>query len=283
MTTEEARGIRLHSQQLLDPQFARPEDVVGWLGMMQAQDYSQFRWAIGMRLKEPKMETVKDSFSSGRIVRLHLLRCTVQTVTAEDYPWLLELCRDRNLCTIQSWPSYKRADFSETYYKETTDALREMLANGRSMTKKRIGEELARLGMPGDNDHVHQVLLRGEIEGLLYSGEMQGRNATWTLARHTAVCPPLSHNEALRVLARKYFRSHSPAGFEDFCWWTGLPVTQNRMAMQHMASELEEVKVNNQTMYVHKDAVPHESANMKTVHLLPSYDEYLIGYKSRCP
>ena len=281
MTADEATAVRLHCQQLLDPQFSRAEDVVGWMGMMQAQDYSQFRWAIGMRLKEPKMEAVKDSFSSGSIVRLHLLRCTVQTVTADDYPWMLELCKERNLSTIKSWPSYKRADFSEQYCLEAADALREMLAGGRSMTKKRIGEEMSRLGLPGDSDHLHQVLLRGEIEGLLYSGEMQGRDATWRLAQHENVCPQLSRDEALSVLARKYFRSHSPASFDDFCWWTGLTVAQNRRAMQLIATELEEVRVNEQTMFIYKSACRQQATIEKSVHLLPPYDEYLIGYKSR--
>lgn len=297
MTTEEAMAIRLHSQQLLHPLFASAEEVVGWMGMMQAQDYNQFRWAIGMRMIEPRMKAVNDSLSSGRIVRLHLLRCTVQTVTAEDYPWMLELCKERNLSTIKSWSSYKRADFSEQYYEEATDALKKILADGKSMTKKRVGEELSRLGLPGDNDHVHQVLLRGEIEGLFVSGEIQERDATWTLAdnrfrnlegyktdtnilnkeRHSK----LSVDKALFALARKYFRSHSPASFEDFCWWTGLPITQNRKAVQLIASELEEVRIGEQVMFVYKSAEPLQTTNEKSVLLLPPYDEYLIGYKSR--
>ena len=297
MTIEEAMAVRLHCQQLLNPQFASAEEVVGWMGMMQAQDYNQFRWAIGMRMKKPRVNTVNDSLSSGRIVRLHLLRCTVQTVTAEDYPWMLELCKDRNLNTIKSWPSYKMADFSKQYYEEATNAIKEILAGGKSMSKKRIGEELSHLGLPGDNDHVHQILLRGEIEGLFVSGEIQGRDATWTLAdnrfrnlekyktdtnilnkeRH----PKFSADEALSALARKYFRCHSPASFEDFCWWTGLSVTQNRKAVQLIASELEEVKIGEQVMFVYKSAEPLQTTNEKSVLLLPPYDEYLIGYKSR--
>lgn len=297
MTVEEAIAIRLHSQQLLCPQFARAEEVVSWMGMMQAQDYNHFRWAIGMRMKEPGMKAVNDRLSSGKVVRLHLLRCTVQTVTAEDYPWVLELCKERNLSTIKSWPSYKRAEFSEQYHEEATDAIKGILAGGKSMTKKRIGEEMSRLGLPGDNDHVHQILLRGEIEGLFVSGEVQGRDATWTLAdnifrniegyktgvnfQNKELYPQFSVDEALSALARKYFRSHSPASFEDFCWWTGLPITQNRKAVQLIAPELEEVKIGEQVMFVYKSAEPLQTTNEKSVLLLPPYDEYLIGYKSR--
>lgn len=303
MTTEEAIATRLRSQQLLDSQFEKAEDMVGWMGMIQAQDYRHFRWAIGMRMKKPKREAVADSFASGKIVRLHLLRCTVQAVAAEDYPWMLRLCRDRNLSTIKSWPSYNKTVFSEQYCQETTEALKEMLAARNSLTKKRIGEGLARLGLPCDSAHLNPVLLRGEIEGVLVSGDMQGNEATWALAdrklQNVQGQGPepfrLSTEEALSLLARKYFRSHSPASFEDFCWWTGLPVGQNRTAVQLIAPELEEVDVEKQAMFVYKSqsaeagmapignriAKPGQDVNDRSVILLPPYDEYLIGYKSR--
>ena len=293
MTREEAISMRLCNQQLLASQFEKPEDVVDWMGMMQAQDYMQFRWAIGMRTREPKMKAVKDSFSSGKLLRLHLLRCTVQTVTAEDYPWILDLCRERNLRTIQSWPSYTQTDYSEQYHQEATEALKEILSKGRcstdnqgitslsgatSLSKKEISEEMGKLGLPSDTAHLNQILLRGEIEGLLCSGEMKGKDATWTLvANHANV---ISTTESLALLARKYFRSHSPASFEDFCWWTGLTITQTRQAIEQIAPELEEVQVGEQEMYIYK--TPSYCASQeKSLHLLPPYDEYLIGYKSR--
>ena len=307
MTREEAIAMRLRNQQLLAPHLEKPEDVVGWLGMMQAQDYTQFRWAIGMRMREPKMKAVKDSFSSGRLLRLHLLRCTVQVVTAEDYPWMLELCSERNLRTILSWPSYNQTDYSEQYHQEATEALKEILSKGRctannqeatstnatiSLSKKEISEEMSKLGLPSDTAHLNPILLRGEIEGLLCSGEMKGKDATWALAANNANV--ISITESLALLARKYFRSHSPASFEDFCWWTGLTITQNRQAIKQIASELEEVQVGKQEMYIyqaplycaslersqHIDSIKTDNQE-HSVHLLPPYDEYLIGYKSR--
>ncbi len=312
MTREEAIGLRLHNQLLIGSQYEKPEEIVEWMGMMQAQDYNYFRWAIGMRMKEPKMEAVKESFSSGKIVRLHLLRCTVQAVSAQDYPWLMQLCRERNLNTIKSWPSYNQANFSEQYYQEGTEALKGILAHNLSLTKKGIRVEMEKLGLPSDIAHLNQILLRGEMEGLVCSGEMKGKDATWALAEERLKAlgvsePQLSETETLALLARKYFRSHSPASFEDFCWWTGLPISQNRKAIEQIASELEEVQVkdslpngNKQTMFVYKgltskgqeyikDALKNDALEQhptgttedKSVILLPPYDEYLIGYKSR--
>ncbi len=296
MTREETIGLRLHNQMLIGSQCEKPEEIVEWMGMMQAQDYNYFRWAIGMRMKEPKMEAVKESFSSGKILRLHLLRCTVQAVSSQDYPWMMQLCRERNLNTIKSWPSYNQTNFSEQYYQEGTEALKGILAHNLSLTKKGIGVEMEKLGLPSDTAHLNQILLRGEMEGLVCSGEMKGKDATWALVEERLKVlgvsePQLSETEVLALLARKYFRSHSPASFEDFCWWTGLPISQNRKAIEQIASELEEVLVedlpngNKQTMFVYKgqeyeEWISKEQEN-KSVILLPPYDEYLIGYKSR--
>lgn len=301
MTREEAMATRLQNQQLSDSLFEKPEDIVGWFGMMQAQDYRQFKWAIGMRMKAPSREVVTSSFTSGNIIRLHLLRCTVQVVTAHDYPWMLDLCKERNLSTIKSWPSYNKTSFSEQYFQEATEVLKHILYIKHSLTKKGIGEELSKLGIPCDTAHLNQLLLRNEIEGVLVSGDLKENNATWALAEiklskvnaRSSHHLHLSTDEALSLLAHKYFRSHSPATFEDFCWWTGLPISQNRRALQLIAADLEEINVESQNMFVYKplSLVSHNVNNIvagskpdnlnKALVLLPPYDEYLIGYKSR--
>ena len=290
MNRNDAATMRLASQGLSQSRFRNPEDVVDWMGMVQAQDYSQFRWAVGMRTEKPKIDAVRDAFSSGKILRLHLMRCTIQAVTPQDLAWMRELCREKNLRTIQSWSSCNQIEFSDQYYNEGTEALKEILASGKSLCKAEISKELARLNFAADTTHIRQLLLRGEIEGLLCSGKMKGKDSTWALAsertknfpQHT----PSSQSEALGLLARKYFRSHSPAGFEDFCWWTGLTIAQNRKAVEQIATELEEVQVEGQKMFIYNgspgicDCTTH-TAQEKNVMLLPPYDEYLIGYKSR--
>jgi len=46
-------AIRLLNQQLIAPQFSRPEEVVNHFGAMQAQEYRMMRWAVEMRTKRP--------------------------------------------------------------------------------------------------------------------------------------------------------------------------------------------------------------------------------------
>ena len=275
--------MRLSCQQLVNPLFDSPEEVVDWMGMVQAQDYSYFRWAVGMRTRNPSLKALKESFSQGRILRVHLLRCTVQAVTPQDYVNLVSLCRESNLRATRSWAKQIGEEYSEQYYSEGLDAVREILTGSKSFTKKEIATRLDILGIPSDTARVKHLLLRGEIEGILCSGEMSGRDATWALSSEAlkgADIQPLSPDEALAGLARKYFRSHSPASLEDFHWWTGLPLNRCRRAIESIASEFEETLVEDQRMFIHPALRPIAPLPPEVL-LLPPYDEYLIGYKSR--
>ena len=248
---------------------------------MQAQDYNYFRWAIGIRQRTPQLVGLQKAFAKAELLRLHLLRCTVQVVSHTDIGWLLPLCKERNLRTLQSWHKSINVSFSESYFEEITRAMQELLAGGKSLPKKVIAERLTYLGFLLDDRLLTSLLVRMEIEGLLCSGEMQGREATWALLseRVPTICS-LTPDEALKQLALKYFRSHSPASLEDFVWWSGLPKTQCRKALALIAPEIEEIKVEEEMMYLYHNTLDCPDY-AKMVLLLPPYDEYLIGYKSR--
>ena len=281
MNKQQAIQIRMLNQQLLSPLYERPEDIVAWQGAMQAQDYNYFRWAIGIRQRMPQLVRLQEAFAKAELLRLHLLRCTVQVVSQTDIGWLLPLCKERNLRTLQSWHKSINTLFSENHFEELTQALQELLAGGKSLPKKAIAEELTSLGFLLDDRLLTFLLVRSEIEGLLCSGVMQGREATWALlSERVPTIYSLTPDDALKQLALKYFRSHSPASLEDFVWWSGLTKTQCRKALALIAREIEEIKIEEEMMYLyHKTLDCPDYAKM--VLLLPPYDEYLIGYKSR--
>lgn len=278
--------LRLANQRLTGSTLVSTSELVRWMGMVQSQDYKHFRWAIAMRLREPRLRAVSDAFASGDVLRQHLFRCTVQTVCREDLPWMAALCRERNLRTIQSWPSYNLTEFSPQYLQEATDALRTLLQGGKSLTKAEIGQGMEQLRMPSDTPHLNQLLLRGEVEGVVCSGVLRGKSSTWALASErmqgVSATTAISEEEALGLLARKYFQSHSPASFDDFCWWTGLTRAQCRKGVERIAPCLQEIEVEGHPMFLYQASgtLPAPPPD-KAVHLLPPYDEYLVGYKSR--
>ena len=83
--------IRLRSQQLVNPAFNDPKELVAWMGALQGQEYSMAKWAVGLRLKNPDIRKVEAALEKGEILRTHVLRPTWHLVVAEDIRWMLKL------------------------------------------------------------------------------------------------------------------------------------------------------------------------------------------------
>ena len=45
--------LRMLSQGIAGPRFERPEEVVEWMGAMQAQEIRAAKWAVGLRIAKP--------------------------------------------------------------------------------------------------------------------------------------------------------------------------------------------------------------------------------------
>jgi hypothetical protein len=89
----------------------------------------------------------------------------------------------------------------------------------------------------------------------------------------------LTRHKALAELAKRYFTSHGPATLQDFIWWSGLLSKDAKAGLEAVKSSLISETINGKTYwsFPSKQAV-HSSP---TAHLLPSFDEYLVGYKDR--
>ena len=61
--------IRVASQQLEQPRFESPKELVSWMGAIQAQEYEMAKWAIGIRLRSSSLEKVNEALYKGDILR----------------------------------------------------------------------------------------------------------------------------------------------------------------------------------------------------------------------
>src|SRR6185369_7408990 len=82
---------RLYNQQLSNNDFRTPQDLVSWMGAMQAQDYNMSKWALGIRLKNCTIRKVENALDEARIIRIHVLRPTWHLISPEDVYWMLDL------------------------------------------------------------------------------------------------------------------------------------------------------------------------------------------------
>src|SRR5574338_571445 len=98
MTNPIVARRRLRAQQLTEPRFSTPAEVVGWIGALQAQDYPAARWALAQRCDPPlTAEAVDRALDEGSILRTHVLRPTWHFVTPRDAAWMLALTGPRVL------------------------------------------------------------------------------------------------------------------------------------------------------------------------------------------
>lgn len=273
--------IRLQNQQLSTPLFRHPKELVSWMGAMQAQDYTMVKWAVGMRLKSPGIQAVEKALHQGEILRTHVMRPTWHLVAAEDIRWMLKLSAQRIKSANDSYAKGHGLEITEQQYERSYTILGNILSGKRSLTKQEIAEHFERSGLLADNYHMTRFMSRAEVEGIVCSGECRGRQHTYALLdERVPPTPELAKEEALARLATAYFRSHAPATLQDFSWWSGLPLTEARQAISLIEPELMSEQWHSQTWYIH-DSCRTLGKATDSLHLLPSYDEYLIGYKDR--
>src|SRR5262245_26725531 len=86
---------RLHNQRLAGTGFDRPGSVVAWMGAVQAQDYLGSLWALGLRMKTAREETIEQAIADCAIVRTWPMRGTLHFVAPADIRWMLALLTPR--------------------------------------------------------------------------------------------------------------------------------------------------------------------------------------------
>ena len=137
--------IRLRTQQLVNPAFNDPKELVAWMGALQGQEYSMAKWAVGLRLKNPDIRKVEAALEKGEILRTHALRPTWHLVVAEDIRWMLKLSARRVRLAYDSY--WKNHGISEELHVKSLEVIVRALEGKRYLTRQEIGEELNRAGV----------------------------------------------------------------------------------------------------------------------------------------
>ena len=274
-------AIRLLNQQLVAPQFSDPAEVVSHMGAMQAQEYRMMRWAVEMRTRKPSARAFKAAFDSGRILRLHLMRGTWQLVTAEDYWWMIDLCAPKALAVIRGWMSSNRISIPDEELVSIRDILAQTAADKGSMTKEDFVEALAARDIRMDEHRLSYHIRMAEISGTLCSGDLVPMKATYALtADKVRPREKMDRDEALMRLTRKYFQSRQPATLEDFVWWSGQNISDCRKGIALLGDSIHVERYQGRDFYLTDNCRTRGFRGGKYL-LIPPYDEYLIGYKSR--
>ncbi len=279
MTSPEIAQRRLRRQRLAGAPFARPEEAVQWLGAVQAQDYAGAKWALGLRSRGTTSAAVDQALAAGAFLRTHVLRPTWHLVSAADIRWLLMLTAP-HVHAVNA-PYYRRVGLDDDLFRRSNAALARALEGGQQRTRAELIAELQQAGFVTDALGYLYLLMHAELDAVICSGALRGKWHTYALLEERAPqARTLERDEALAELTTRYFTSHGPATLNDFRWWSGLPATAVRRAVELVKGRLRQELVDGET-YWDAPTPPLVAPASPVAHLLPNYDEYLVGYRDR--
>ncbi|HKA69104.1 MAG TPA: winged helix DNA-binding domain-containing protein [Actinomycetes bacterium] len=285
MTDEGVRLARAAAQLLHRPdRTPRVADLVHRLLAIQAQDITAARLALRARARGRTAADVDAAISDRSIVRTWGPRGTLHLIATTDVGWLTGLFGPRRV----SNPLRRLAQEGVSgTAPELVEAVGHALSGQGPLTKSELGTRLAAAGLPARGQGIVHLAALGAFHGLVVLGPDRAGKPTYVHATDwlgTAVALRPNLDSALAELARRYLRTRGPAEPADLAAWSGLPLRDAAAGWAAIGSELVEVTHHGRTLYRLRGSAPTTTAAgaaAEAVRLLPAFDEYLLGWRSR--
>jgi hypothetical protein len=320
VTPDQLLARRLAGQHLTGRPWRDPAAVVAGLGAVQAQEYAQSLWAVGLRAGQPSAAAVEAAIERGEILRTWPMRGTIHLIPAADARWMVDLMAGRR--ARQAAGVYRKIGLTDDVFARAASVVTDALSGGRRLRRAELYALLSEHGIDcsasahgGRGGHILGYL---SMTGLTCLGPLDGRQPTVALLADWAP-RPRHPQDPVAELALRYFTSHGPATVKDFGWWSGLTLAEIRPAIERAGTALASTELDGQ-QYWHAAALPtsdrHAALETDTAEtdtaetdaaetdaaetdaaaatnaaapaagdagalLLPAFDEYNVAYRDR--
>ena len=270
-------NIRLYAQRIEGEKFDTPLDVVKHMGALQAQDFGQAVWAVGLRTKAPSLTAIEQAIKDREIVLTWPMRGTIHFVPAEDAKWMVELMASRMLVASKS--NQRTLGITEEMIARAETVFVKRLSGDGQATRGTMMQALVDVGIDASGQRGYHLLRHFAQTGLICLASAEGKQQTFALMDEwIKVSNRPTKDEALAKLAERYFTSHGPATLRDFVGWTGLLVADARKGLEAVKAQLNSEVIDGTEFWF----APNNPAKLSSgIHLLPGFDEYFLGYKDR--
>ncbi|RWY53989.1 winged helix DNA-binding domain-containing protein [Mucilaginibacter gilvus] len=218
------------------------------------------------------------ALADGDIIRTHVMRPTWHFVYPDDVRWMLHLTAGRIQASAASRHSELKLD--EKILTRCENLVVKAMDDKAQLSRDEIAALLNQHGIATNEQRLVHIMMHMELEQLVCSGGREGKAFTYAL--FDARVPKtklLEKEEAIAILAERYFISHGPATVADFAWWSGLTNTEAKARLEAVISKVSSHEVEGNTYWFTEPGLATAKAN--PVHLLPNYDEYIVSYKDR--
>lgn len=271
---------RLHNQLLTRHPYKHPDEVVSYMGAMQAQDFAGALWAIGRRMPKTTQTLIEKGFNEGHILRTHVMRPTWHFVAPADIRWLQKLTGPR--VHVVNGHMYRQNELDAKVFSHTRTILETALRDHNYLTRNQLRAAFKEAGVDAVGVRLAYIIMHAELESVICSGPRHGKQFTYGLLDERAPQKGkvIKGEEALAELAARYFTSRGPASIQDFSWWSGLPLAQARAGIASIKSSFVSEEIRGQTYWFTPSSLRIRKVPTN-VFLMPTYDEMGIAYKDR--
>jgi hypothetical protein len=274
--TNDILRLRLKNHLLVNKPFKSVYEVVKWMGAVQAQDYYGSLWAIGLRMKSINEAMVEKAIDDRQIVRSWPMRGTLHFTAPEDLRWMLNLLAPRII--KKATLVYTQAGLNAKIFNKASTLLVKEFGENPIMTREEIYGILEKSKIPTSQSRGLHILGWMALNGIICQSSRKGKQSTFALLDYWIPgAKAITEDEALAKLAMQYFKSHGPATIQDFCWWTGLTQAEAKKAIGLVEANLHRLNADTNFLY----AGEAQGSKSAAIILIPSYDEYSVGYKDR--
>jgi hypothetical protein len=268
---------RMANQRLWGKPFDTPEEAVGWLGAMQAQEFSFAKWSVAQRAKGVDVAAMARAFDEGTIVRSHFLRPTWHFALAKDIRWLLTATAPR----VQALNAHynRQLGIDEELAVRSNAVLAGALEGGTHLTRKELATHLDGAGIVASGPRLAYLIMRAELDGIVVSGAMRGKQHTYALLDQRAPdAVRLDREGAVAELAKRFFSSRGPATMRDLARWSSLTAAECRIGLEMAKPALENEDIGGRTYWFGSSSSSGRSPPRPRVDLVQGYDEIILSY-----
>ncbi|MGW6690391.1 winged helix DNA-binding domain-containing protein [Streptomyces sp. NPDC054961] len=281
---ESLRRLRAHAQALAGgAREDSAEAVVRRVFAIQAQDATAADLGIRVRGRDITAQAIGTAYEKERsIVRGWYMRGTLHTIPCDDARWVLPLLSPRILAATSR--RYQQLGLDDDVRQRADHLIRRALAAHGPLTRAELTEHLTILGIPPDGQAPFHLIRHAALTGILCHGPQRAGEATYVLLNDwlpTTGRFRWEGDAALAELARRYLAAYAPATSEDFAAWSGLPVSWARRAWKLLTESGAITEYGALTMLAGRVKELAGPSDTPDVRMLPAYDNYLIGYRTR--
>jgi len=271
---------RMAAQRLTGAPFATPAEAVAWCGAVQAQEYAEALWSLGMRVRDHAEADIEAACDRGEILRTHVLRPTWHFVAAADLRWLLRLTGPR--VQAKGAGRYRQLGLDADTLRRSDEAIGRALSDGEPRIRRELAGVLDAAGIDPAGQRIAHLVMHAELEGVIVSGPRRGRQHTYLqLDDRVPPAPERSREADVAELALRFFTSHGPATLRDFAWWSGLTTADGKAALTALGDRLVGEAGADGALWI-SAAAPSGQApppGASGAWLLGTYDELVVGHR----